>query len=82
MSADAHPSSFATDINTIGKPPNDIKNWWVPSAKIISGLYYKPMIVNDDSSIVNDDSSIVNDDSSIVNELETSLNDDARVVIF
>ncbi len=25
---------------------------------------------------------IVNDDSSIANELETSLNDDARVIIF
>jgi len=32
-------------------------------------LYYKPIM-------------IVNDDSSIVNKLETSLTDDARVVIY
>ncbi len=36
---------------------------------IISGLYYKPM-------------SIVNDDSRVVNKLETSLTDDARVIIY
>jgi hypothetical protein len=34
-----------------------------------SGLYYKPMM-------------IVNDDSRVVNKLETSLTDDARVVIY
>ncbi len=34
-----------------------------------SGLYYKPMM-------------IVNDDSMAVNKLETSLTDDARVVIY
>ncbi len=34
-----------------------------------SGLYYKPM-------------TIVNDDSRVVNKLETSLTDDARVVIY
>jgi hypothetical protein len=33
------------------------------------GLYYKPIL-------------IVNDDSSIVNKLETSLTDDARVIIY
>ncbi len=33
------------------------------------GLYYKPM-------------TIVNDDSSVINKLETSLTDDARVVIY
>ncbi len=33
------------------------------------GQYYKPM-------------KIVNDDSSVVNKLETSLTDDARVVIY
>jgi len=33
------------------------------------GLYYKPI-------------TIVNDDSSIVNKLETSLTDDARVIIY
>jgi hypothetical protein len=33
------------------------------------GLYYKPM-------------TIVNDDSRVVNKLETSLTDDARVVIY
>ncbi len=33
------------------------------------GLYYKPI-------------TIVNDDSSIINKLETSLIDDARVVIY
>jgi hypothetical protein len=37
-------------------------------ALIIYGLYYKPI-------------TIVNDDSSIVNKLETSLIDDARVII-
>jgi hypothetical protein len=35
----------------------------------ISGLYYKPI-------------TIINDDSSIVNKFETSLIDDARVVIY
>ncbi len=34
-----------------------------------NGLYYKPI-------------TIVNDDSSIVNKLETSLIDDARVIIY
>jgi hypothetical protein len=34
-----------------------------------SGLYYKPMV-------------IVNDDSGVITELETSLTDDARVVIY
>jgi hypothetical protein len=34
-----------------------------------SGLYYKPI-------------TIINDDSSIINELETSVIDDARVVIY
>ncbi len=34
-----------------------------------SGLYYKSIM-------------IVNDDSSIINKLETSLTDDARVVIY
>jgi hypothetical protein len=34
---------------------------------VISGLYYKPI-------------KIKNDDSWVVNKLETSLNDDARVV--
>jgi len=33
------------------------------------GLYYKPI-------------KIVNDNSSIINKLESSLNDDARVVIY
>jgi hypothetical protein len=35
----------------------------------ISGLYYKPM-------------TIVNDDSRFINKLETSLTDDARVIIY
>ena len=39
------------------------------SQKETIGLYYKPM-------------TIVNDDSRIVNKLETSLTDDARVVIY
>jgi hypothetical protein len=34
-----------------------------------SGLYYKPMM-------------IVNDDSRVVTKLETSLTDDARVIIY
>jgi hypothetical protein len=34
-----------------------------------SGLYYKPIM-------------IINDDSSIVSKLETSLTDDARVIIY
>jgi hypothetical protein len=34
-----------------------------------SGLYYKPI-------------TIVNDDSRVINKLETSLIDDARVIIF
>jgi hypothetical protein len=34
-----------------------------------SGLYYKPMM-------------IVNDDSRVINKLETSLTDEARVVIY
>jgi hypothetical protein len=34
-----------------------------------SGLYYKPI-------------TIVNDDSSVINKLETSLIDDARVIIY
>jgi hypothetical protein len=34
-----------------------------------SGLYYKPM-------------TIINNDSRVVNKLETSLTDDARVVIY
>ncbi len=34
-----------------------------------SGLYYKPM-------------TIINDDSRVINKLETSLTDDARVVIY
>ncbi len=34
-----------------------------------SGLYYKPM-------------TIVNDNSRVINKLETSLTDDARVVIY
>ncbi len=34
-----------------------------------SGLYYKPI-------------TIINDDSSVVNTLETSVTDDARVVIY
>jgi hypothetical protein len=38
-------------------------------APLSSGLYYKPMM-------------IVNDDSRVVNKLETSLNNDARVVIY
>ncbi len=33
------------------------------------GLYYKPMM-------------IVNDDSRVINKLETSLTDDARVIIY
>ncbi len=36
---------------------------------MISGLYYKPITIK-------------NDDSSIVNKLETSLTDDARVIIY
>ncbi len=36
---------------------------------LISGLYYKPI-------------KIVNDDSRVVNKLETSLTDDARVIIY
>jgi hypothetical protein len=36
---------------------------------LYSGLYYKPIM-------------IVNDDSSIINKLETSLIDDARVIIY
>ncbi len=35
---------------------------------MINGLYYKPM-------------TIVNDDSRVITKLETSLTDDARVVI-
>ncbi len=35
----------------------------------VSGLYYKPMM-------------IVNDDSRVINKLETSLTDDARVLIY
>jgi hypothetical protein len=35
----------------------------------ISGLYYKPIM-------------IVNDDSKVINKLETSLTDDAGVVIY
>jgi hypothetical protein len=35
----------------------------------ICGLYYKPM-------------TIINDDSRVINKLETSLTDDARVVIY
>ncbi len=34
-----------------------------------SGLYYKPMM-------------IINDDSRVINKLETSLTDEARVVIY
>jgi hypothetical protein len=34
-----------------------------------SGLYYKPMM-------------IVNDNSRVINKLETSLTDDARVIIY
>jgi hypothetical protein len=37
--------------------------------EITSGLYYKTI-------------TIVNDDSRFINKLETSLNDDARVVIY
>ncbi len=36
---------------------------------IISGLYYKPMTIE-------------NDDSRVINKLETSLTDDARVIIY
>ncbi len=36
---------------------------------VISGLYYKPLM-------------IVNDDSRVVNKLEASLTDDARVIIY
>jgi hypothetical protein len=36
---------------------------------MISDLYYKPM-------------TIVNDDSRVITELETSLSDDARVIIY
>ncbi len=36
---------------------------------LLCGLYYKPM-------------TIVNDDSRVINKLETSLTDDARVVIY
>ncbi len=36
---------------------------------VTSGLYYKPMM-------------IVNDDSRVVTKLETSLTDDARVIIY
>jgi hypothetical protein len=39
------------------------------SCPVSSGLYYKPMM-------------IVNDDSRVVNKLKTSLNNDARVVIY
>ncbi len=39
------------------------------SSILICGLYYKPI-------------TIINDDSSIINKLETSLNDDTRVVIY
>ncbi len=35
----------------------------------ICGLYYKPIV-------------IINDDSSVINMLETSVTDDARVVIY
>ncbi len=44
----------------------DQKTW---NQLVISGLYYKPMMIE-------------NDDSWVVNNLETSLNDDARVVIY
>jgi hypothetical protein len=37
--------------------------------EITSGLYYKPI-------------TIINDNSRVTNRLETSLNDDARVVIY
>jgi hypothetical protein len=37
--------------------------------KKVSGLYYKPM-------------TIMNDDSRVITKLETSLTDDARVVIY
>ncbi len=36
---------------------------------VFSGLYYKPMM-------------IVNEDSKVINQLETSLTDDARVIIY
>ena len=36
---------------------------------MISGLYYKPM-------------TIVNDDSRVITKLETSLTDNARVIIY
>ncbi len=36
---------------------------------VTCGLYYKPM-------------TIINDDSRVINKLETSLTDDARVVIY
>ncbi len=36
---------------------------------MISGLYYKPMM-------------IVNDDSRVITKLETSLTDEARVIIY
>ncbi len=42
---------------------------YVCSIKISCGLYYKPV-------------AIINDDSRVVNKLETSLTDDARVIIY
>ena len=41
----------------------------MPVFHLTSGLYYKPM-------------TIVNDDSRVITKLETSLIDDARVVIY
>ncbi len=41
----------------------------LPSRVNSCGLYYKPMM-------------IVNNDSRVVNKLETSLTDDARVIIY
>ncbi len=40
-----------------------------PSGTPYRGLYYKPI-------------TIINDDSSVINQLETSLTDDARVIIY
>ncbi len=57
------------------KISNIINLWACSSVKfdsldsVISGLYYKPIM-------------IVNDNSGIVKKLETSLIDDARVVIY
>ena len=59
------------DLYTSSKVPTDPLHKWARISKFYQscGLYYQPI-------------TIVNDDSSIINKLETSLIDNARVIIY